>query len=456
MRTAYILKTETRIHPFGDPAGAAWVGGGTLAALQDEELSLAGIRPVHVNSLAGLPPVGPFLLLPDRLYVSARCAAVFAAMVEDSGDNAMLCMPRSPVTEYARPLSSVRDVSLPAAREAVAYDLFYVGGRLPAPAGGKAGTDGVFEALAASCARVLVRPSYSVDRLRHPNVGHRPYVTQVPVSDSIAAHVESWVHVLWLNHVLASLVVRRALAAKPGPVEVLRRAAVSANVPGCVVNSVVGGTLDAHPTARIENSIVGSGARVGARALVKDCILGDDVVVGDGTKFVNCVVGDRCNSLSDSLFVRSTFYPDATLSNLFVRECVVGRFAFLTTAVLCFADSHEGPVRVFHDGQMRSTGRHVLGACMGHETTLGTRAIFLPGLALPNGCIIVMPPGEGVHKVPATGDPAVPLVWDAGTLRPVEAVFPGYRPADAEPAEGPGGMARDCGGRSPPARGRGT
>jgi acetyltransferase-like isoleucine patch superfamily enzyme len=431
MRTAYILKTDTRIHPFGDPAGAAWVGGRTLTTLQEEELSLAGIRAVHVNSPADLPATGPYFVLPDRLFVSARCAGVFAAMAEDSGENAVLCMPRSPVTEYVRPLSSARDVSLPAAREAVAYDLFHVGGRLPAPAGGRPGANGILEALAVGSAKMLVRPSFTVDRLRHPNVGRRPYVTQIPVSDTIVAHVESWVHVLWLNHVLTGLVVRRALAEVPGPIESLRRAAVSANIPGCVVNSVVGGTLDAHPTARIENSVVGSGARVGARALVKDCILGDDVVVGDGTKFIGCVVGDRCNSLSDSLFVRSTFYPDATLSNLFMRECVIGRFAFLTTAVLCFADSHEGPVRVFHNGEMRSTGRHVLGACMGHETTLGTRAIFLPGLALPNGCIIVMPPGEGVHKVPATGDPATPLVWDAGALRPVRDVFPGYTPADA-------------------------
>ena len=112
------------------------------------------------------------------------------------------------------------------------------------------------------------------------------------------------------------------------------------------------------------------------------------------------------------------------------RHCVIGRFAFVTTAVLCFADSLEGPVRVFHDGAMRDTGRHILGSCMGHETTLGTRAIFMPGCALPNGCIVVMPPGEGVHKIPAKT--SEPLVWDAGTLKPVRDVFPGYVPPDTD------------------------
>jgi NDP-sugar pyrophosphorylase family protein len=221
-----------------------------------------------------------------------------------------------------------------------------------------------------------------------------------------------------------------------------RRFAVSANVSGSIINSVVGPSADIHPTARVENSLVGGGARIGARAYVKDSILGDSVVVGDCTKFNNCVVGDRCHSLSDSYFSGCTFYPDSTLANVGLFNSVIGRNVFLTTAVICLGESTSGPVSVFHDGGMRPTGRFILGSCLGHDTMLGTRAIFMPGLALPNGVIVVMPPGEGVHKVPSDPDPSVPLVWDGGKLKPLTEVFPGYLPPEFDspaPADGKDG-----------------
>ena len=427
MLRAYILETGVTIAPFGDPAGASWIGGRTLKDQQTEEIKDAGLVPAYAVSTGALPAEGPYLLIPDYVYASAACIAAFAAAA-GKGGNAALCMPVSPVTEYPRPLSSAREVEAPGAGRAIAYDLFSIG-RLPA---GCADAASLLAALRESSALAPISPDCTLLRRRHPNVGPPPYVTEVPRTLSMCAHVESWVHILWLNHLLPALRLERELRAGSGLQETLRRTAVSANVPGCVVRSLVGASLDAHPTSRIENSIVGSGARVGARAYVKDCILGDDVVVGDGTRFVNCVVGDRCNSLSDSYFLHSTFYPDSSLSNLNMRHCVAGRNVFLTTGVIVFSESVTGPVHVLHRGRMQSTGRHILGTCMGHEATLGIRAIFMPGLALPNGAIIVMPPGEGVHKIPECPDPKVPLCWDGGTLRPVRDVFPGYEPADTD------------------------
>ena len=445
MTTTFIIQTGTRIHPFGDHAGAAWIGGRPLKDLQDEEVARAGMRAIHLTSPADLPEHGPCVVAPDYLYASASCLSEFASAARTAPGVAHLCMPVSPVTEYTRPLSGARGCAVPGGGEVtpsrqksldtvggdgVAYDLYHLDGAIP---GRGRDATAFFAGLAASAAPAVVHPGYSVRRIRRPAVGPKPHFTELPVTDTLAAHVRSWVHVLWLNHILTAVRLRYSLAAQVGLAERARRAAVALNVPGCIANSVVGGSLDAHPTARIENSVVGSGARIGARAILKDCIVGDDVVVGDRTRFVNCVVGDRCNSLSDSFFAHDTFYPDATLSNVLMQHCVAGRFAFVTTAVLCYTDGIEGPVRVYHDGEMHDTGRWVLGAALGHETTLGTRAIFMPGLALPNGCIVVMPPGEGLHKVPATaGGGGAPHVWDKGSLRPIAEVFPGYRPGDAD------------------------
>jgi acetyltransferase-like isoleucine patch superfamily enzyme len=426
MLKVYILGTGTRIHPFKDPAGASWIAGRPLSELQASEIEKAGLEPAFAASPAALPANGPFLLLADYAYASAECLKTFAALCDRTGLG-RCCIPKSPATEYPGPLSATADLALADGTPAAGYDLFYVGGAMAGP---PADSAGLIAALASASEPVAVRRPFQVRRLRHPNVGPKPYFTELPVSFCIAAHVRSWVNILLLNQVLCQTAAPLALEKKPAPAERLRRGVVSANVRGCIRDSVVGKSLDMHPTAVIENSVVGSGVRVGARAFIKDCIVGDDVVVGDCTKFIGCVVGDRCNSLSDSFFTGCTFYPDSTLSNVNMRQCVIGRHVFLTTAVICFTESLEGPVSVLHEGRLQSTGRHILGSCMGHESMLGTRAIFMPGLALPGGVMIVMPPGEGIHKIPPVSDPGSPLVWDNGMLRKVEEVFPGYVPAE--------------------------
>ena len=75
----------------------------------------------------------------------------------------------------------------------------------------------------------------------------------------------------------------------------------------------------------------------------------------------------------------------------------------------------------------------LLGGCAGHECLLGTRAIFLPGRAVPNRTIIVMRPEEGVVKLPEQALPGQAHVYHQGRILPLAEVLPQYSPAELEP-----------------------
>ncbi|MFA6033579.1 MAG: hypothetical protein WC889_11825 [Myxococcota bacterium] len=417
MKKAFILRTMASIHPFGDEPGAAWIGNMPLSEALRRELELAGFQPAFAGSPQELPRGGDFLLVPDHLFASMPFLKAFGEAAKRR-DFARCVVPRSPVTDWASPLSGATVTELYGRGECLCYDLYSVRNW--------GGFDGVSHELLGALRElsrpVVVEPEYTVRELRRPNVGPAPWVARLPVSEFVIGHVRSWVHILWLNQLLTGLYASRAIKDAPAG-DRLRIAALRSTVPGVVTGSVIGRYVDIHPTARVEGSAVGEGVRIGADAYVKDCLVGDDVVIADHARFINCVIGDRCNSLADSFFKDCTFYPDSTLSNVNLMQCVAGRHVFLTAAVLCLLESPERPVEVFHEGRMTPAGRWFLGSCMGHDTILGTRAIMMPGLALPNGVIIVMPPGEGVNKIPQI-EPGTPIVWEKGTLKPLGDVFP--------------------------------
>ena len=89
-------------------------------------------------------------------------------------------------------------------------------------------------------------------------------------------------------------------------------------------------------------------------------------------------------------------------------------------------------MEVIHQGKPVDTGRWILGGCAGHECILGTRAIFLPGLMVPNQTMIVMRPEEGLYKLPAAVEPGKPYVYHQGLLQPLEQALPHWKPMELE------------------------
>ena len=93
----------------------------------------------------------------------------------------------------------------------------------------------------------------------------------------------------------------------------------------------------------------------------------------------------------------------------------------------------EETVRVEHGAREVDTGRWLLGGAAGHESILGTRAIFMPGRAVPNRTMIVMRPEEGVIKLPLEAEVSVPHVYHEGRILPLGEVLPDWKPLEIEP-----------------------
>ena len=91
--------------------------------------------------------------------------------------------------------------------------------------------------------------------------------------------------------------------------------------------------------------------------------------------------------------------PDSTLSNLNLADVVIGRNAFVTTAVATFGPAPGQDVVV----EGRATGRPVLGAAIGARCILGSRALLQAGTALPPGLLIVARAEEAAGKLDDAG-----------------------------------------------------
>ncbi|HEY4224073.1 MAG TPA: hypothetical protein VGO62_22110, partial [Myxococcota bacterium] len=250
--------------------------------------------------------------------------------------------------------------------------------------------------------------------------------TIIPVTSTIAAHIEHWVHILWLNqlgfgirwndmlrnHKLWSLA--RALAAFPWtPFSRFFRSFVRK-----------GRNVRIHPTAHVEASILGDDVVIGARASVRNSIIGNGVEVGDHATVLSTTLGDRAYVTPRTFVVWAAAYPDAVLTNYKLQVSLVGRGASLSTWAGMIDAKLQGHVEVKHDGKLRSTERSFIGSCIGHGAFVGAKVLIMPGREIPNGAFITMRPDELIVDVPRDLPQGVPLVRDGGSLVPLDRLLP--------------------------------
>ncbi|MBN2497922.1 MAG: hypothetical protein JXR96_25230 [Deltaproteobacteria bacterium] len=419
---AHRFQTGTVIEPFGDDVSDAFIGGRDLGIFVSEALLAAGLEPELGR--AESPPQEEALLLPDRLFVTSRTLSAFLDACPDEDGVFQLALERGPAVDYALPLQEVQEQD-----GAVAHDLFRTRG-VALPRG--LAWPALQRFLRERARPVRLRPGDEHEPLIQTRPGPPREVLPLPRTDLLAVDVRHWVHILWLNHLMPALMLAAHWRQRP------LQARARVGLARCPYErarrlNVIGKNCDIHPTAYVEGSILGEGVRLAAFSSVRDSILGDGVEVGDHTKFLRCVVGERCHTLNDSTFIACSFYPDSTLANLLARNSVLGRKVFLTSGVMLWDEAIESPVTVSDRGVEVETGRWMLGCCAGHGSLLGTRAIFLPGRAVPNRTMIVMRPEEGVFKLPARVEPGAPYVYFAGRLAPLEQVLPDWQPAEIEP-----------------------
>lgn len=420
----YRCRTKLKLAPFGDDIRGALVGGQTLEQAQAEAARHCDLQVEDASGRDPVPPGGDFLVMGDDLYVSRACLRRFLQTPLTGKGVWRLALKRGPASDYCLPLQKVD-----ADEQQVGFDLYRVRGA-QVPRG--LSWPHLRHWLAERAQALPLEPGGSVESLTLSRPGPPRLKLELPRSLCLAVQLSHWVHLLWLNHLLPWLrlheywqdrgTLTRAWHGR-GRNPHRREARLNVIGPGCSI----------HPTARVEGSWLGRGVKLGPFAYVRESILGDGVEVADHSKFTRCVVGAGCHTLNDSLFVSCTFYPDSTLASFLLRNSVIGRRVFLTSGVMFWDEPIQGTVTVRHGDTEVDTSRYLLGGCAGHECLLGTRAIFLPGRAVPNQTIIVMRPEEGVVKLPEQASPGQPHIYHQGRIVPLTEVLPQYSPAELEP-----------------------
>jgi len=455
---ALIVSTGRLLSPFQEPPGEALYGTSTVGATQRALLEKRGLH-IDVVAAGALVPAGPgpVVVIADHCFVTEKAlgdflGAAFDVVASGAGSSgvpgkrsARLALAKTASVEFTLPLSSASvepfDESGPGARQKargkretaaelrVAYDCFFMS---EISAGDVTLTGAaLLEKLRAESVRVVVKKGELAIPIQLPTLGDGgTHVMLMPVTSTLAVHVEHWVHVLWLNQAAYGArwieIARtkkawacwRALTSAPWSFAAFSRRFVHA-----------GKNVQIHPTAYVEASILGDNVVIGAKASVRHSVLGDNVVVGDHATVLSSTLSNEVKVTPRTFVVWSAAYPQAVLSNYKLQVSLIGRGASLSTWAGFIDAKLQGTVEVKHDGALRSTERSFLGSCLGHHAHVGAKVLLLPGREVPNGTFLTMRDDELVREIPAELPEGVPLVRHQGTLVPLSSLRP--------PAAGP-------------------
>lgn len=379
-----VLGSDTRLSPFGDAVGDLPLGGRAVSRLREEEAAQTDTA---------------------RLTLAAHAfatAPLLTAWLDRVG------RPRARPSALAIPASSPLAQLLPVSSARRDDDRWVLDIFADAPA------DATLEALRAQAEPVVVDAPQATYRRELPRLGPPPHHLELPAEGLVAAHLEHWVHLLWLGPLLVPRLRARA--------EGRRRRTRGAELP-----SIVHPTAEVHPTARLDGAVIGPRAIVGLGCTVDHSYVGADARLADFSKISRSVLGDGVHTLADANFSHVVSLGEGTLTNLQLRDVLIGRRVFLTSGVIFWGEALGQTITVEHEGHEHDTGRRLLGGCVGHGAVLGARTIVGPGRAIPNRTVVVMRREEGVLRV-APHAPGTPLCWDDAALVPYTQLRPGQIP----------------------------
>jgi len=357
-----IIRSAQTIAPFGDRVCDLPFLDVSFEQFRQREVQQARVEP---NDLC----------FASWAFASAEILEAFRRQTTP-GTPSRLSLPVSHVSRIFQPLSSVLRKD-----DQLLYDIFIY-----------ADQNASLEELRHTCAPVCVETESKTKLRQLPRMNSGPSEIEYPVDGRLAVHLEHWVHLLW---------------------------AIPCLVPGLLKNARnrVGRNVTIHPTAYLENAVIGDNTQIGAGCFISNSYIGPGSQLFDFTKVRHSVLGHGTHTLADASFSHVVSFGGATLSNLLLRDVILGRNCFVTTGVIFQDQSIDKPISVLDGGKEISTERMALGGCAGHGCILGARAIIAPGRALPNRTTIVMRREEGVHKI-SPELARTPVCWNEGTLSP--------------------------------------
>jgi NDP-sugar pyrophosphorylase family protein len=263
--------------------------------------------------------------------------------------------------------------------------------------------------------------------MRLPSIGQRQYIMKFPISSSVAAHIEHWIHILRLNHLAFGILWLEYIYSHIGATATKVLSALKGGIPSSHHEilkemNVIEEDAEIHRSAYVESSFIGRGAKIGAGALVRNSFIGENAVIGDGATVLNCTISENSFISDATAIIFSTVYPDSSVSNVKIQMSLIGRNTFIHQWCSFLDARFVGDVMVQHKGEMVSSGSPFLGSVIGHNCTMAGKVLIMPGRTIPNNTTMVMRPDETIWDIPDNLPQGVPLVRDRGTLVPLSSL----------------------------------
>jgi acetyltransferase-like isoleucine patch superfamily enzyme len=429
------LRTGIIIAPFGDEPEQAQFAERTSGWFVDDSLRRRGLETTTTTTVARAAGDDAVLVFADVVYASDKALGDFLAQALPllaTHPIVQLALARTPASDFVRPVSSLiiepigrvpsdlKDTPKNAdarATERLRSDVFLV--RADALPEGDA--DEVLRALRASAHVWVVAKRELHIPMRMPTLEGASGPSVMPISSTVVAHIEHWVHVLWLNQMALGIrMLERARQDKAWAVRCALTAMTSWPPwqPSTWLRAGVakGNNVRIDSTAHVEASILGDNVVIGPRASVRNSIIGDGVVVNDHATVLSSVVGAGSHITPRTFMALCTTYPEAVINGLRLQVSLIGRGASTSLWAGLLDAKLQGAIDVLVAGKAVSTERSFLGSCVGHRAHVDAKVLLMPGRAVPNDTIVAMRPDEIIDVIPTNMVAHAPYVRDGGTL----------------------------------------
>jgi hypothetical protein len=414
---AYLVASGRVIQPFGDPVADSMIGNLSLREHQAAVLREAGLELVRVDRPDEIPP-GRHLVTRDDVYFTRRVLVSLLELARAQPGSLRAGLPaESLLVRRTAPLQDLEQAEV----EGEALVLYRLGIlEVERPPVALSGLDALFAAARP------VRARFREKLLEVPTpkniTGSASF--RHPLTSSIVLHVRHWVHVLWANqlsiqvrwvetildHKLWSAGRLIAGALRGGLAGLARGRLEPARLKwGAFARmNVIGKGCDIHPTAHLEGVQLGDGVRVGAYTLIRGSLVGSGTSIEDRANVIFSVIGPGSFMSKNASMTLCAGYPEADLSIRGVQCCLFGRRVAMTSGARVIDMKVKGEIQVLDEGRPVSAGTNFLGACFGHGAFAGADVIVQAGRAVPNGAVLVRPPGDIFRDIPADLPPGEP------------------------------------------------
>ena len=418
---AYILSSGVTISPFQDPVTDCYIGNRKLKDNQDKVLKKAGLEIQRIDSPEEIKD-SKFFLCYDDVFFTSRVMDTFVKVARQKKHSLQLGLPADSLfVKRTNSLQELDQASTSDGEKLTLYRLYFISCDSP-PNNSETLSQRLKEAKPQ-------RARFREKTWKEPAPKHISGFShyQHPVTSSVIIHIGHWVHVLWANQFSIQIrwvetilshklwVFFKVLASVLHAIFTGRWSKAGFKWSLFSYFNRKGKNVQIHPTARVEFCQLGDNVTIGAYALVRGCLVGDNVTIEDRANVYFSVVGDDCFISKNSTMVFCAGYPDSDLCVNGIQACLFGSRCAMTSRVWVIDIRAAGVCRVLHKGKLQLVNTEVLGCCFGHGVFAGMDITFGQGREIPNGTVLIRPPGEILCRIPDDLPPKTPAWVKNGT-----------------------------------------